>query len=298
MILITGGTGFIGKYFVSDAIQKGYNIRLLTRSEKAKTFFPSIEVFKGDATKIDTLRGISKDIDIVVHMAGTISLNPEENFLENKVTTENIVKVCKNVEKIVYTSSADAFGPIIGVADENYPCKPNNPYGASKIQAENIILKSGIPSIMFRPTIVYGIGSPWWKYGMSLLKFGFIPDTEFVTQVVHVKDVSNALMIGIKRGRGIYIIADSNPVKIVDMFAKVVRLLGKTPRKVPLWLIRLATTILMKRKYFEVALTNRAFSIKKAETKLKWHPKCDYDIEMKNMVDWYKNLNKNKIVLN
>lgn len=291
MILVTGGTGFIGRYFVSD-ITRDYNIRLLTRRENAKTLFPDIEVFKGDATKIDSLRGISKDVDIVVHMAGVISLNSKENFLENTVATENIVKVCKNVEKIVYTSSADAFGPISGVADENYPCKPNNPYGASKIQAERIILKSGIPSVILRPTIVYGIGSPWWKYGMSLLKFGFVPDTEFVTQVVHVKDVSNALTIGVKRGRGTYIIADPTPVRITDMFAKVVRLLGKTPRKVPMWFIKLVATLMMKREYFEVALTNRVFSIKKAETRLKWHPKCDYDIEMKNMVEWYKSLHK------
>lgn len=212
--------------------------------------------------------------------------------MANRVTTENILKVCRNVEKIVYTSSADVFGPIVGIADENYPCRPNNPYGASKVQAEHMILNSGIPSIIFRPTLVYGIGSPWWKYGMSLLKFGLIPDTQNLIQLVHVKDVSNALAIGVERGKGIYIIADPKPIKIADMFAKVVRLLGKKPRNAPMWLIKLAATMMMKREYFEVALTNRVFSIKKAETKLKWHPKCVYDIEMKNMVEWYKNLNK------
>jgi len=293
MILITGGTGFIGQYFVNKMLEKDYDIRLLVRNEKKADIFSSkIEIFKGDATRIDTLKGISKDIDVVVHLAGAISLKKEENFLANRLTTENILKVCNNVEKIVYTSSADAFGPIVGIADENYPCRPNNPYGASKVQAEHMILNSGISSIIFRPTLVYGIGSPWWKYGMSLLKFGFIPDTKNFINLVHVKDVSNALMIGVKKGKGIYIIADSKPIKIADVFANVVRLLGKTPRKVPTWLIKIVATIMMQREYFEVALTNRVFSVKKAETKLRWYPKCVYDIEMKNMVEWYKNLNK------
>jgi len=293
MILITGGTGFIGQYFVNAMLEKDYDIRLLVRNEKKADIFSSkVEIFKGDATKLDTLKGISKDVDIVVHLAGAISLKKEENFLANRLTTENILKVCKNVEKIVYTSSADAFGPIVGIADENYPCRPNNPYGASKVQAEYMILNSDIPSIIFRPTLVYGIGSPWWKYGMSLLKFGFVPDTKNFINLVHVKDVSNALVIGVKRGRGIYIIADPKSIKIADMFAKVVRLLGKTPRKVPIWLIKIVATLMMQREYFEIALTNRVFSVKKAKAKLKWYPKCVYDIEMKNMIEWYKNLNK------
>jgi nucleoside-diphosphate-sugar epimerase len=291
MILITGGTGFIGRYFVNDMIQQGYDIRLLARTdEEAKDFSSKVEVFKGNATKLETLNGISKDVDIVVHMVGAISLNPEENFLVNTHSTKNIVELCRNVEKIIYTSSADVFGPIEGIADENYPCMSNNPYGISKIQAEQIILESGIPSIIFRPTIVYGIGSPWWKYGMSLLKWGFVPDTENFTQIVHVKDVSNALCIGVKKGNGIFIIADEKPIKIVDLFSKTVQLLGKKPRKVPMWATKFATILMRKRNYFEVAITNRAFSIEKAKTKLKWHPKCDFDLEFKSMVEWYKKL--------
>jgi len=291
MILITGGTGFIGRYFVNDMIQQGYDIRLLVRTdEEAKDFSSRVEVFKGDATKLETLNGISKDVDIVVHMVGAISLNPEENFLVNTHGTKNIVESCKNAEKIIYTSSADVFGTVEGIADENYPCMSNNPYGISKIQSEQIILESGIPSIIFRPTIVYGIGSPWWKYGMSLLKWGFVPDTENFTQVVHVKDVSNALCIGVEKGDGIFIIADEKPVKIVDLFSKTVQLLGKKPRKVPVWATKLAATLMRKRNYFEVAITNRAFSIGKAKTELKWHPNCDFDLEFKSMVEWYKKL--------
>lgn len=81
MILITGGTGFIGQYFVNKMLEKDYDIKLLVRDEKkADVFSSKVEIFKGDATKLDTLKGISKDVDIVVHLAGAISLKKRREF--------------------------------------------------------------------------------------------------------------------------------------------------------------------------------------------------------------------------
>jgi len=293
MILITGGTGFIGQYVVKEMLEKGYDIRLLARDEKkAQAFSSKLEVFKGDALKLGTLKGISKDVDIVVHMIGAISLNPKENFLYNLQTTKNILKCCKNVEKIIYTSSADVYGPVTGIVNESCECKPNNPYGKSKLQAEKMVLDSGIPSLILRPTLVYGINSPWWKYGMDLLKWGFVPDTDNYTQLVHVKDVSNVITTGVKRGEGIYNIADKEPMKITYIFSKIVELLGKKPRRVPMWFAKSCATLMNKGKYFEVAVTNRAFSTKNANKKLGFRPKCDFNSEFANMVDWYKNLHR------
>jgi len=292
MILITGGTGFIGKYLLDDMIKKGYDIRLLVRngSRPPELNSKKIEIFYGDATKIDSMKGIEKDIDVLVHMVGAISLNPEENFLANTTATKNIVKLCKEVDRMVYTSSADVYGPTKGKVDESSSPHPNNPYGKSKIDAEKIIFVSGIPAIIFRPTIVYGIGSPWWKYGMSLLKFGFVPDTDSVTQVVHVKDVSRALCIGVKKGRGIFNLADPEPMGLKEIFSLIVTLMGKKPMVVPTWLVMLASALMNKRQYFEVAMTNRSFSIEKAEKKLKWRPECDFNTEFRKMVDWYKSM--------
>lgn len=293
MILITGGTGFIGQYVVREMIEKGYDMRLLARDEKkAQALSSKLEVFKGDATNPESLKGIEKDVDVLVHMIGAISLNPKENFLYNLQTTKNILKCCKNVEKIIYTSSADVYGPVTGIADESCECKPNNPYGTSKLQAEKMLLDSGIPSLILRPTLVYGINSPWWKYGMDLLKWGFVPDTDNYTQLVHVKDVSRAITMGIKKGKGTYIIADEKPIKIADLFSLTVTLLGKKPRKVPLWFAKMGGVLMNKGEYFDVALTNRVFSTKKASEKLGFHTRCNFDSEFKNMVDWYKNLHK------
>lgn len=293
MILLTGGTGFIGQYVVKEMLENDYDIRLLARNEKkAEAFSSKLEVFKGDALKLDTLKGISKDVDILVHMIGAISLNPKENFLYNLQATKNVLESCKDIEKIIYTSSADVYGPITGIADENYECRPNNPYGASKLQAEKLILASGLPSLVFRPTLVYGINSPWWKYGMDLLKWGFIPVTDHYIQLVHVKDVSTVITMGIKKGQGIYNIADPKPVKIMELFAKTVRLLGKKPRKVPMWFTKLAATFMNKGEYFDVALTNRVFAIEHARKKLGFYPQCNFNLEFKNMVEWYKNLHK------
>lgn len=292
MILVTGGSGFIGSKLVHSLIKRGYDVKILTRDPR-KIKIKDVESVKGDITRKETLKNAVKDVDVVVHLAGLVSYTKPEKVLYriNVDGTKNLLDVSKNVDKFIFSSSVSVFGPIKGVADENYPCKPMSYYGKSKLEAENLIHDSGIKHVILRIAPVYGAGSPYWLKNLKMLDSGFpIPNTKSLTHIVHISDVVNAFILSMKKGEGIYNIADKKPIPFVRLAEKTVKLLGKKPKKLPLWLVYLISVFMGKKKYIDVLTMNRNYSIKKAQKELGYKPKADMDKELKKMIDWYKSL--------
>ena len=64
-VLVTGGTGFIGRYLVDELIENGYDVRILTRRQ----FKSKFEMVKGDITKPETILNALDGIDAVFHNA-------------------------------------------------------------------------------------------------------------------------------------------------------------------------------------------------------------------------------------
>ena len=83
-ILVTGGTGFIGGYFVPMLLKEGHQVRLLVRNEaKArKQFGDKCEYHVGDVTNKDSLKGCCEGIDVVFHLVAKSGneLPSKENF--------------------------------------------------------------------------------------------------------------------------------------------------------------------------------------------------------------------------
>ena len=122
-ILITGGTGFVGSYLVKELVSRGNFCRLLTRRKShAEGLFKKnkVELWQGDITCPDTLKGIAKDMDYVYHLAavGHVSAISEEaykNFIRvNLHGTKNLITECagSNIKKFVHFSSTAAMGLI------------------------------------------------------------------------------------------------------------------------------------------------------------------------------------------
>jgi UDP-glucose 4-epimerase len=294
MILVTGATGFLGKPLAEELIKNGHSLRILCRDREAgKALFPKAEIFKADLMDANSLEGAAKGIKAVVHLAGLVSYSrpKSELFSANVDTTRNLIEKCRDVDKIVFSSSVGVYGDIKGKADESHVLGPKNPYGESKLECERIISESGIPAVILRIAPVYGKGSPSWMKALKLLSSGFpIPKTKNLIHVVHVSDVVQALDKSLNKGGGVYNIADREPVPFVDFAEAIVRQMGRKPRSMPMFAVKGFAKAMGMGAYFDVLTTNRSYSIEKAGKELGYKPMADFNKELRGMVEWYKGL--------
>jgi nucleoside-diphosphate-sugar epimerase len=295
MILVTGGTGFIGRALVGRLLKRGHPVRLLARSrEKARSLFPGAEIVKGDILDRDAVKKALRGAGTVIHLAGLISytLPKERIFRVNLEGTKTLLEASGNVDKFIFSSSTSVYGETHGKASELTPPNPRNFYGESKLAAEKAILASGIPSLIYRLAVVYGTGSPIWDNIMSFFSRGFpVPRTHNVVNLIHISDVTRAFLTGLKKGRGIYIIAGQT-IPFMGLASLLSYHLEIKPRFWPVWLVRLLASFRGRAAEIDAFIMNRDFDGSKAKEELGFVPEAYLEREIKKMVEAYKSMNK------
>jgi len=192
-LIVTGGAGFIGSHLTKYLIKKGHNVSVIDSLrrgslENLKEMEDKIDFQKIDILDYDAMKSIVKNTDGIFHQAALGSVpqsfkEPEEYRRVNAVGTENVLKLAKEFGfKVVYASSSSVYGnqnkfPI----KEDAAKKPLNPYGQSKLEAEQFAekySKLGVKVIGLRYFNVFGIGqNPNYA--------GVIP--KFIEQLIHHK---------------------------------------------------------------------------------------------------------------
>src|SRR5215467_13518757 len=115
MVLVTGGTGFIGAYIIKQLVEKGYSVRALKRSTSKLPFFVSAEIFEkvewaeGDVLDAVSLEEAMTGVEAVIHSAAMISFysgDKDEMYKVNIQGTANIVNAAldKNISRFVHVS--------------------------------------------------------------------------------------------------------------------------------------------------------------------------------------------------
>ena len=152
MILVTGGTGFIGRILVSHLVTLGYPVRLLLNPSRDYPKLPrgvSVEVAISSMNDERNLRASMKDIDTVFHLVGTEWKGIHAEYEEVDIRAARMFsKVAKQmgVERFIYLSHigsdrASAYNLL-----------------RAKAIAESAIRESGVPYTIVRSGIVYGQG--------------------------------------------------------------------------------------------------------------------------------------------
>jgi len=174
-VLVTGVGGFIGSHLAKELIKKGHFVRglFLPHEETQALEDIGVEVFRGDLCKPLSIKGITKDIDTVFHLAArTLDWGTMQQFKTIMVDgTENLLKESgKNVRKFVYFSSVAALGlnrDIKGFKEDAKRVITKIPYCDTKIMAEDLVndycTKNSLPFTIIRPVNVIGPGSIWIK---------------------------------------------------------------------------------------------------------------------------------------
>lgn len=186
-VLLTGGSGFLGKYLIKKLIDRGYNLRCILRNPNKCCQDSGAEIVYADIQK-KIPKSAFKKIGIVIHAASE-TRSPEWgiNYKTNVIGTKNILRACKDnkIKKLVYISSI------------NTQLKNKGPYGKTKKIAENLVCKSGLNFIIIRPSMIYGAGDKNLSRTISLIKkFPIIPIIgagDSMMQPVYVEDVADAV---------------------------------------------------------------------------------------------------------
>jgi len=168
-VFISGGFGYLGARLSHHlAVHTSHDISLGTRSEaEPPKWAPDSQVIQIKWDSIETLEKACANVDVIVHMAGSNSidcaLNPVDAFLVNAVGTGNLLQAAiqQGVKRFIYLSTAHVYSsPLAGVISEN-TC-PNNlhPYATSHRAGEDIVrfahLNGKIEGLVIRLSNAFG----------------------------------------------------------------------------------------------------------------------------------------------
>ena len=166
-ILVTGGQGFLGAWIIRRLYEAGHDVRVFDVSQRTELVqriaghVPQWVV--GDIADTAAVQNAALGCDAIIHLAGILTpacaANPVRGAQINLIGTLNVFEAARahGIRRLVYTSSAGVFGPEPGA--EPFPMSH---YGAFKLACEGSAraywADHHIPSIGFRPYIVYGPG--------------------------------------------------------------------------------------------------------------------------------------------
>jgi NAD dependent epimerase/dehydratase len=151
-ILVTGADGFIGSHLTEMLVNQGHSVRALSQYNSFNYWgwledikcLSDVEVVTGDIRDPHFCKTITRDIDIVYHLAALIAIPysyvaPDSYVATNVTGTLNICQAAREngVNRVIHTSTSEVYGTAQYVPiDEHHPMQPQSPYSASKIGAD------------------------------------------------------------------------------------------------------------------------------------------------------------------
>ena len=175
-ILITGADGFIGSHLTEMLVTKGHEIMALSQYNSFNNWGwledvnckSKIKVLTGDIRDPHYCKHITKDVDIIFHLAALIAI-PYSYVAPDSYVDTNIrgtLNICQGAKengniRFIHTSTSEVYGTAQYVPiNENHPMQPQSPYSATKIAADAMAMSFfnafELPVTIARPFNTYG----------------------------------------------------------------------------------------------------------------------------------------------
>lgn len=316
-VLVTGGTGFIGRRLVNRLLEKGYKVRVLTHrtitDEQYRSIFQrEVDVFQGDIYNYEDLEKACTGIKTVYHAAA--AMKGDWNYhLDTTITgTKNLLDAAikMGVKHFVYVSTLNVYNatryPLGNSINEDFPYEENpekrGSYSHAKLRAEEIVReyaeKNTISISILRPGLVYGPGKA------SFLKDAGIKISKKMVVVlsggwrkiplVYVDNLVDALVMageGKDKARGIFNIVDGGYPTQRKFIAVYKKLTGEhfVTIYVPyffvysgFWMLEQIVSLLLRKKVslcYRLNCINRnvRHSTERIKKQLGWSPRVGFE---------------------
>ena len=173
-IFITGAAGFLGSHLAEHLAKIGHNIIGVDSmiSGYEDNIPNNIEFHKADCCDLNKMRELMKDVDIVYHCAATAHeglsvFSPYVITKNNYLASVSVFSaaITHKVKRIIYCSSMARYGSQKTPFIENMAPLPEDPYGISKVAAENVLINlCELNNIEWVIAVPHNIIGPRQKY--------------------------------------------------------------------------------------------------------------------------------------
>lgn len=264
MVLVTGGTGFIGSHLVEKLLEEGREVKVLA----LKNPWEPIEVENrniveqkgarivfGDLRNKEGLREAVRGVDSVFHL-GAISrpmrIPPRLYYEINRDGTKNILEIARKegVKKFVYVSTVSVLGGSPDghpLREEDYQPEVSH-YALSKKEGENIVLRYfwqyRFPAVVVRPCLIYGPRCLVRRIMFKYVKRGLFPlfnNGRARMEFCYVKNLVEAILLAEKNDHvlgEIFNITDGQSYEIGQILKTIAEEIGTHPPfiQIPVWM--------------------------------------------------------------
>ncbi len=280
MTLVTGDSGFIGGYLIPLLTNAGYSLRGIDLVPKNNSSAEYQQVV-GDIQEEKIVNQAIKGCDCIIHLAAEhkdFGVPVEKYFQVNVEGTRQLLTSASmfNVKKFIYFSSVAVYGSTRSPSEDTIP-HPENPYGKSKLMAEQAVREwveedGSRQAIILRPTVVFG---PRNRANIFKLiqyvcdrKFIWIGEGKNVKSVAYVENIAEAtrfLFETMNQGLQIFNYVDEPQLTTRELVAVIAT---KAGLPVPTFSIPLSVA-LPAAKVFDViaSLADRDFPVSSARLK-------------------------------
>ena len=195
IIAIFGAGGFIGKHLIRNLTKLGYRIKIATRYPYLKGYLKplgnpgQIELFKTNIFNEEDVKNVLKNCDLVINLVGILYETRKQKFNHIHSRFPHMLSnLCneQGIKNLVHVSA-------LGVKE-----KHNSLYMQSKLEGEKNIQDTFKPSVILRPSVVFGPEDKFFNTFASLAQFSpALPlvgggKTKFAP--IYVGDVAKAIV--------------------------------------------------------------------------------------------------------
>ncbi|MFL6796847.1 MAG: NAD-dependent epimerase/dehydratase family protein [Xanthobacteraceae bacterium] len=247
LIALTGATGFIGQGLLRELSKRGYRLRVLLRRPSVLPV-ESASAVVGDLARPQNMAAALADVDAVIHSAGiahAMSGLPADDYrILNTEATIALARAAQRAgaRRFIFLSSIRAqCGPsAMHPVTEDLAAEPTEPYGRSKLAAEEGLAQLDLDWVALRPVLVYG---PGVKGNMAALldiarspyplPLGALRERRSLLALENLAAAIETVLAAPQPLRRALIAADPDPMTVAEMIAALRRGLGRRPGLFP-----------------------------------------------------------------